>query len=136
WLPADIVDMDGERSDLRGICKNSNGLASGNSPDEALFHALCELVERDATTLWGFIPEAGAIATAIAPEAFGDPGITGLCAQIAASGMRIRLFDQTSDLGIPVIMAVLGPEHRGGFVGELEVTAGYGAHPIAARAAI
>ncbi|HZY68759.1 MAG TPA: YcaO-like family protein, partial [Devosia sp.] len=33
-------------------------------------------------------------------------------------------------------MAVLGPKGHGGFVGELEVTAGYGAHPVAARAAI
>ncbi|MEO7221019.1 MAG: YcaO-like family protein [Devosia sp.] len=136
WLPLDIVDMEGERSELQGVCKNTNGLASGNDVDEAIFHALCELVERDATTLWGFIPEDAALLTAIAPEAFGDPIVDGLMAQITASGMRIRLFDQTSDLGVPVIMAVLGPEHHGGFIGELEVTAGYGAHPVAARAAI
>jgi YcaO-like protein with predicted kinase domain len=136
WLPLDIVDMDGERSELAGVCKNTNGLASGNSVREAMFHALCELVERDATTLWGFIPEEEALATAIAPEALGDPIIDGLVAQIAASGLRIRLFDQTSDLGIPVIMAVIGPQSSGGFVGEHEVTAGYGAHPVAARAAI
>jgi len=136
WLPLDIVDMDGERSELSGICKNTNGLASGNSVEEASFHALCELVERDATTLWTFISEDAAQATCIDPAAFADPIVDGLIAQIAASGMTIRLFDQTSDLGIPVIMAVLGPSHRTGFVGELEVTAGYGAHPVAARAAI
>ena len=136
WLPADIVDMDGEHSEHQGVCKNTNGLASGNSVEEATFHALCELVERDATTLWGLVPEEGALATAIAPKDFGDPIIDGLVAQIIASGMRLRLFDQTSNLGIPVVMAVLGPAHSGGFVGELEVTAGYGAHPIAARATI
>lgn len=136
WLPVDIVDMDGERSELSGVCKNTNGLASGNTSGEALFHALCELVERDATTLWGFMPEEAAHATAIAPADFADAVIDNLVAQIAASGMRFRLFDQTSDLGIPVVMAVLGPQHSGGFVGELEVTAGYGAHPVAARAAI
>lgn len=137
FAPIDIVDMDGERSDLAGVCKNSNGLASGNNIDEASFHALCELVERDATTLWGFIPEDAALQTAIDPAGFADPTIDGLVVQIAASGMQLRLFDQTSDLGIPVVMAVLGPPgHRGGFVGELEVTAGYGAHPVASRAAI
>ena len=62
--------------------------------------------------------------------------IDALVARIVASGMTIRLFDQTSDLGVPVIMAVLGPADRRGFVGELEVTAGYGAHPVASRAAI
>jgi ribosomal protein S12 methylthiotransferase accessory factor len=136
WLPLDIVDMDGEHSELSGVCKNTNGLASGNSVDEAVFHALCELVERDATTLWGFIPDEGALATAIDPAGFADPIVDGLMAQVAASGMTLRLFDQTSDLGIPVVMAVLGPANHSGFVGELEVTAGYGAHPVAARAAI
>lgn len=136
WVPLDIVDMDGERSQLSGVCKNTNGLASGNTSDEAIFHALCELVERDATTLWEFLPEESALATALEPAAFGDPIIDGLLAQIVASGMALRLFDQTSDLGIPVIMAVIGPQDRSGFVGELEVTAGYGAHPVAMRAAI
>lgn len=136
WLPLDIVDMDGEHSELTGICKNTNGLASGNTVGEASFHALCELVERDATTLWTFITEDAAHATSIDPAAFADPVIDGLIAQVAVSGMTIRLFDQTSDLGIPVVMAVLGPANRKGFVGELEVTAGYGAHPVAVRAAI
>src|SRR5690606_9377766 len=45
-VPLDIVDMDGEHADLPGVCKTSNGLASGNNSDEAIFHALCELVER------------------------------------------------------------------------------------------
>lgn len=136
WVPRDIVDMDGERSELGGICKNSNGLASGNSVPEATFHALCELVERDATTLWSFLPETAAHATAIAPQDFGDAAIDRLVERIARSGLRLTLFDQTSDLGIPVVMAVLGPDPRNGFVGELEVTAGYGAHPVAARAGI
>jgi ribosomal protein S12 methylthiotransferase accessory factor len=136
WLPLDIVDMDGERSELKDVCKNTNGLASGNCVDEALFHALCELVERDATTLWEFLPADPALATAIDPAAFADPIIDGLMTQVVASGMTIRLFDQTSDLGVPVVMAVLGPANHSGFVGELEVTAGYGAHPVTARAAI
>jgi ribosomal protein S12 methylthiotransferase accessory factor YcaO len=128
--------MDGERSELSGVCKNTNGLASGNSVEEAMFHALCELVERDATTLWEFLPADPALATAVDPADFANPIIDGLVAQIVASGMTLRLFDQTSDLGIPVVMAVLGPQNQGGLVGELEVTAGYGAHPVAARAAI
>ena len=136
WVPADIVDMDGERSDHSGICKNSNGLASGNTMEEAVFHALCELVERDATTLWTFLPEVAAQRTCIAPAAFADPVVDRLVARVEASGLALRLFDHTSDLGVPVIMAVLGPMERAGFVGELEVTAGYGAHPVAARAAI
>jgi ribosomal protein S12 methylthiotransferase accessory factor len=135
WVPRDGVDMDGEQSELAGICKTSNGLASGNSRDEAIFHGLCELIERDATTLWSFLSEAQALGTAIAASAFADAAVTRLADRVAAAGLRLALFDHTSDLGVPVVMAVLGPD-RPGFVGELEVTAGYGAHPVAARAAL
>jgi ribosomal protein S12 methylthiotransferase accessory factor len=135
WIPGDAVDLDGERSELKGICKSTNGLASGNTRDEALFHGLCELVERDATTLWSLAPLASASASCFAPETLGDPSVDRLAAEIARAGLRLRLFNQTSDLGVPVVMAVVGPEASAG-ASELEVAAGYGAHPVAARAAI
>src|SRR5205085_2196053 len=31
---------------------NSNGLASGNTPSEAISQGICEVIERDAATLW------------------------------------------------------------------------------------
>lgn len=135
WIPADAVDLDIRSSGLKGICKTSNGLASGNTLDEALFHALCELVERDGTALWSLLSDETALETCFAPEALNDPVVDRLLAQIAAAGLRLRLFNQTSNLDIPVIMAVLGPM-AGTAVGSLELTAGYGAHPAASRAAI
>ena len=44
---------------------NTNGLASGNSREEALLHALCEIVERDAETLWNLAPDAKLATTAV-----------------------------------------------------------------------
>ena len=38
---------------------NTNGLASGNHRLEAMCHGLCEVVERDATTLWRLESRAG-----------------------------------------------------------------------------
>ena len=135
WVPGDAVDLDGERSELKGICKSTNGLASGNTRDEALFHALCELIERDATTLWSLAPLSAAGASCFAPDRLGDPSVDRLAAEIDRAGLRLRLFNQTSDLGIPVVMAVVGPKDGAG-ASELDVAAGYGAHPVAARAAI
>lgn len=135
WVPGDAVDLDGGRSDLKGICKSTNGLASGNTRDEALFHALCELVERDATTLWSLVPLASSSASCFAPEQLGEPAVDRLAGEIDGAGLRLRLFNQTSDLGVPVVMAVVGPKIGAG-ASELEVAAGYGAHPLAARAAI
>jgi ribosomal protein S12 methylthiotransferase accessory factor len=126
--------MDGEISELPGICKTSHGLASGNTYEEALFHALCELVERDGTTLWSLLNVDQASHTCIAAEEFDDPAIDRLAAQIAEAGLRLALFDQTSDVGIPVIMAVIGP--AGSDAAELEIAAGYGAHPVSHRAAL
>lgn len=135
WIPLDLVDMDGERCDLAGVCKGSNGLASGNTPEEAMFHGLCELIERDGTSLWSLLSDEAAIGTAFDAAALADPVVDYLCGKIAKAGLRLRLLDQTSDLGIPVVMAVIGPDRAGGAM-ELDVTAGYGAHPVAARAAI
>ena len=134
WVPLDAVDMDGERSRLKGICKTSNGLASGNTIEEAIFHGLCELIERDGTALASLLPLDAALSGCFDASALGDAAVDGLVATIEAAGFRIRLFDQTSDLGVPVIMAVLAPiqdELR-----YLDISAGWGSHPVAARAAI
>jgi ribosomal protein S12 methylthiotransferase accessory factor YcaO len=45
----------------------TNGLASGNTRDEALLHALMEVIERDAVTLWKLGPDAWRGTTAVRP---------------------------------------------------------------------
>ena len=55
WVPLEMVDTDytsvpaGSQS---AFPRTTNGLASGNNVVEASCHAICELIERDATTLW------------------------------------------------------------------------------------
>lgn len=135
WTPLDVVSMDGEQSELDGICKSSNGLASGNTEDEAIFHALCELIERDATTLWSMLPVNQRAGTVFAARDLHDPAVNVLAAQIEAAGLKLCLLDQSSDLGVPVVMALIGPSSSS-YAGYLDVAAGYGAHPVAARAAL
>jgi len=135
WVPVDTVNLDGSASQLPGICKTTNGLASGNVRYEAVFHALCELIERDATSLWSLASRDKQIGSAISLSGFGDPLVDYLSELIGQAGLTLRLFDQTSDLGIPAIMALIGPTEAEGAM-EFSVTAGYGAHPIAVRAAL
>jgi ribosomal protein S12 methylthiotransferase accessory factor len=52
WVPTEIVHSDYARSFDGYFLAGSNGLASGNHLVEALGSAVCELVERDAVTLW------------------------------------------------------------------------------------
>ena len=134
YAPRDALVIGGAET-LTEISQSTNGLASGNTLQEATFHALCELVERDATTLWIFKPDDAAAATEIEPTSFGDPLVDGLVAQIEAAGLRVTLFDQTTNVGLPVIFALLAPRHQPA-TRYFDLAAGCGCHPIAARAAI
>jgi ribosomal protein S12 methylthiotransferase accessory factor len=133
-VPADLVRLNGHAADLKGICQNTNGLAAGNTEGEAIFHGLCELIERDAQSLWLLRPQAERLATALSVSAFGDSDVVHLAAQIERVGLQVRLFDQTTDLGIPVIMAIIGEDT--GNRRKFDLAAGYGAHPLAKHAAI
>ena len=75
------------------------------------------------------------MATAIDPLASGDAMVATLVERVTAAGFTIRLFDQTTDIGVPAIMAVIGGAERRS-ARHFEITAGYGCHPVAARAAI
>jgi ribosomal protein S12 methylthiotransferase accessory factor len=82
----------------------SNGNASGNTLEEAILQGFFELVERDAVALWWYnrLPKAGVeIAT------FGEPYLLELTDHYRQHYKReIWALDLTSDLGIPVFVAV------------------------------
>ncbi|WP_457580591.1 YcaO-like family protein [Ensifer canadensis] len=118
--------------------QSSDGLASGNTEDEAILHGLLERIERDAETLWRLLPLAARLRTGIDADLFDDPIINDLTRRIAAAGLTFRLFDMTSDIGIPCLTAVIAdagilvarePHYH-------DVTVGHGAHPDPRRAAI
>ena len=59
WVPYEIVYTNYTLPRPTGagcFAATSNGLASGNHLLEAISHGICEVVERDATTLWGLSP--------------------------------------------------------------------------------
>ncbi|MGN6486848.1 MAG: YcaO-like family protein [Devosia sp.] len=132
-VPYDAVVLGVAPADLAGISQSTNGLAAGTSDEHALLHALCELIERDAVCLWGFKSDAAALATAVAPEMFGDRGVDELVARIARAGYRIHLFDQTTNIGVPVVYAVMSPAD--GADKHFDAASGAACHPVAAVAA-
>lgn len=80
---------------------NTNGLASGNTLEEATFHALMEVVERDAWSLVEVTRNTGPRIEGI------DNGLAAdLLAKFAAAGVEVTLKDITSDIGIPTVAAV------------------------------
>ncbi|SCL76013.1 putative methanogenesis marker protein 1 [Methanoculleus chikugoensis] len=80
---------------------NTNGLASGNTLEEATFHALMEVVERDA---WSLVEVTRNTGPRI--EGIDDGLAAGLLGKFAAAGVEVTLKDITSDIGIPTVAAV------------------------------
>jgi ribosomal protein S12 methylthiotransferase accessory factor len=133
WVPLDIANLTIEGTQLRGICKTTNGLASGNTLQEAVLHGVLELVERDATTLWSLMPAGEQLARAMSLEPLTDPALAKVVASIEDAGLSYRVFDVTTDLDIPSMVAVVGPAQS---QGRFEVCAGHACHPDPVRAVI
>ncbi len=105
---------------------STNGLASGNTRDEALLHGLCEVIERDAVTLWKLAPGAFDGRCAVRLDSVEDPGCRWLLERFSAAGVRVAVFDATSDVGVPVFAALIADAAGGGAAApEL----GFGCHP-------
>ena len=143
YIPFEAVVLDRTR-DAR-YWMSSDGLASGNNLEEAIFHGVLERIERDAHVLWQVGAESDRYAGCVDPCGFQDRALIELAGKIEASGLALRLFDITSDIAIPCFTAMLGPgdcvpdprrRHGGRDIRLAEVTGGTGAHPSPVRAAI
>jgi oxazoline/thiazoline synthase len=82
---------------------DANGCAAGNTIEEAILQGFLELVERDACAIWWYNRLQRA---EIDLDRLGDSYIRDLRAQFAALGRTLWALDVTSDLGIPVVVAV------------------------------
>ncbi|MFD1640344.1 YcaO-like family protein [Halohasta litorea] len=87
----------------------STGLAAGSSRAMAIRNAVCEIVERDAFMIW-YLTETEL--PVIDPET-APPRIRRLVDRVTAHGLELTLLDATTDLGVPVAIAVVvDREHR------------------------
>jgi ribosomal protein S12 methylthiotransferase accessory factor YcaO len=126
----------------------SNGLASGNTMEEALCHALCEVVERDATAIsdaagdlaqavhrvFGLVSVRGASTSSSVPACplieltSLPPRALRLVRMMHRAGLMVYLRDVTSTAGIPTLdCAIVEPQ----FDGRHLVHGGSGTHPDA-----
>ncbi len=85
----------------------SNGLASGNHLLEAISHAICETVERDAATLHGVRAPQDAASCRIDPQTVDDPGCLEALDRLDRAGMSVAIWDITSDAGIPAFSCLI-----------------------------
>jgi oxazoline/thiazoline synthase len=82
---------------------DASGCASGNTLEEAALHGILELVERDALGLWWF---SGARRPRLEVAALGDRLCRDIAHQLEEQGWRVWAEDITTDLAIPVYVAI------------------------------
>lgn len=107
WVPFDLVHLNFTVPTPPGFgafMASSNGLASGNHRLEAISHAITELVERDAATLWHLGAEAAQEATRIDIATVADPVCRSLLNRFDAAGVDVGVWELTSDVGLPAFL--------------------------------
>ena len=102
-IPTDLLYFFHDASGNNQVSSESNGCAAGNTVEEAILQGFLELVERDACAIWWYNRLQRA---EIDLNQLGDSYILDLRSQLGASGRRLWVLDVTSDLGIPVVIAV------------------------------
>lgn len=101
---------------------HTNGLASGNTLEEAVFHALTEIVERDAWSIAKYNRDYGE--PVLIEEAPENRFLLDIARKFEEAGIEIIARDITSDVGIPVV-AAFSKDLRHGDTLPVE---GFGAH--------
>lgn len=129
WAPFELVNA---HSTIDGPptsgCFNgsTNGLASGNHILEATSHALCELIERDATALWRQSPPAEQDRRRLDLATVGDPACLAVLDLFARAEIEAAVWDVTTEVGVPSFQCFV--VDRTGEIGHVGV--GAGCHPM------
>ena len=101
WVPACAVYHPYiTNGDLQLFRYNTNGLASGNTIEEAILHGMFEVIERDA---WSLAEERGIANADITVDPVSVPGR--MLETFRKQGVEIFLKDITNDVGVTTIGA-------------------------------
>jgi YcaO-like protein with predicted kinase domain len=107
---------------------SSNGLASGNEAIEAISHGICEVIERDATTLWRLRDQKDRDTNRIDLASVDDPVCQELLQKFENAGLAVLLWDITSDIGIAAIGCCIVPRDETA-LWHSSIAVGHGCHP-------
>lgn len=100
---------------------DSNGCASGNTLEEAIFQGFLELVERDCIALWWYNRVKRA---SVDLASFDEPYLIALQAYYQNQQRELWVLDISSDFNIPAFVAISRRIDQA----EEEIMLGYGAH--------
>jgi YcaO-like protein with predicted kinase domain len=106
----------------------SNGLASGNAIIEAVSHGVCEVIERDATTLWKCRHEERFDKNRLDLASVDDVLCQEVLRRLQRAGLSVAVWDITSDIEIAAFACLIVPLDDSA-IWHSAVAAGYGCHP-------
>ncbi len=132
WVPFEMVHADATVPRHPGsgcFVFGTNGLASGNTAAEAVFHGLCELIERDAMALWKMRGAEEQDRTRVCNSSIDDPVCAELIRQFEAAEIDPLMWDVTSDLGVPAFRVLIFDRWAQSELAVLPVAFGAGCHP-------
>jgi ribosomal protein S12 methylthiotransferase accessory factor len=104
WIPYEMLQLDMTLPAPTGtgcFLGGSNGLASGNHMLEATSHAICEVVERDASTMFTLLGSEAQAARRIDLTTVDDSACQEILDRYDRAGVHAAVWDITSDIGIP-----------------------------------
>jgi len=130
-VPYESVHLDATYPQPAGsgcFVSSSNGLASGNSLLEAISHGICEVVERDATTLWSSRRTEARNERRVDLKTVNDRTCQEIFDLLDRAAMDLVVWDLTTDVEIPSFLALLLERDR--IPDRLQYSsAGMGCHP-------
>jgi YcaO-like protein with predicted kinase domain len=130
WVPYETVHLDFRTPGPQGtgcFLSASTGLGAGNHLLEAVSHALCEVVERDAVALWSERHEADRASRQVDLSTVTDTGCRRLLDAYESAGVGVAVWDLTTDVGLPVLSTTI-VDRSADPVRRLPAAIGYGCH--------
>ncbi len=108
FIPHGLVNLDSTqiRKDFALFHISTNGLAAGNNLEEALCHALYEVIERHSLTIWAALPACQAAQTLLDLASISDEINLRLLDDLTRH-WPIKVWEITSEIGIPTYHAAL-----------------------------
>lgn len=129
YLPRTLVSLDSTKHmpEYSLFAVNSNGLAAGNTLEEATCHALFELIERDALAHFAKLDSHERQALKLDLTSIDSFHALTLIAQLESAMQEVKLWDVTPKHGIPVYHCTVSDKYvlRG-----LGIFRGSGCHAI------
>ncbi|MCX7816677.1 MAG: YcaO-like family protein [Syntrophales bacterium] len=121
-VPACAVFHPFENSETFLLSTHTNGIASGNTMEEAILHGVFEVIERDAISIVKF--SRNKREQVIIGDEQENEFLQNLHKHFHKAQLELTLYNYTSDLGIPVLAARIEDQ----IYSDLMPTEGYGAH--------